>query len=439
MRTLSRVRSFLTTRSTVLVLILLLTAAMVAAVAFRQAGGITGDGAHPALAGGTRPHALVELLGLNHVFSTWWFATVAFLFSASLALSTLDQLGIARARTSHLPPDRDDGARCAIPRDEVLAVLAREGYRKLAEGPGRARFVKHRAGYWGQFLLHLGMTVTVLFAVVYVLTEHRVLLRVVSGAPAAVEPPPGAVRRGLLAWPMDLPRVVTLLRVEPSFWPDDHVKDVASALVFKDATGKSEDFRVAINDQQRYRGIVVYQRTAFGHAFAVRLEDDRGAARALTLPFPFPARRDAASYASFPLDGGLLLKAKYYADASRARIEPENPQLVLRLYDGDRLVEETSLTAGTTGRLGPFEVRLTAVDWWTDLLFEGSRGTAGIFTGFGVLLLGAALTFFAVPREAVVRETPAGCTIAWRTTRFPDLYVEERDRILSRCTGAHLA
>jgi cytochrome c biogenesis protein len=435
MRALTRVKSFLTARSTVLLLILLVTAAMTAAAVIPQVGGISGDGAQAVQVEASRPSAVVALLGLDHVFSTWWFAAVAILFAISLGLSTFDQLGVARARTFHLPGERGDGTPCAIPRDEVCALLDREGYRKMAEGPGRARFVRLWPGYWGQFLLHLGMTVSVLFAVVYVLTEHRLLLRVVSGASVPVEPTPSSTRRGLLAWPMDLPSAVALLRVEPTFWPDDHVKDVASALVFTDARGRSEDFRIAVNDQRSYHGIVVYQRTTFGHAFTVRLEDEGSTARELSLAVPFPPRRDVASYASFPLEDRLLLKAKYYADAGRARIEPENPQLVLRLYDGDRLVEETSLVAGGTGRLGRWSVRLAAVEWWSDLLFEGSQGTAGIFTGFAILIVGAALTFFAVPREVVLRETPSGCTVAWRTTRFADFFVEERDRILSRCKG----
>jgi hypothetical protein len=112
-----------------------------------------------------------------------------------------------------------------------------------------------------------------------------------------------------------------------------------------------------------------------------------------------------------------------------------NPQLVLRLQDGELAVAEATLLPGQQARLGRYEVRLTSVETWTDILFEGSQGTVGIFFGFAVLLLGGVLTFFGAPRETLLQFAGTGVVLAWRTTRFPDLYGEERDRILALCTG----
>ena len=108
---------------------------------------------------------------------------------------------------------------------------------------------------------------------------------------------------------------------------------------------------------------------------------------------------------------------------------------MLRLYEGERLVGETSLSTGQSAVLGPYSVRLATFGWWTELLFEGSFGTAAIFTGFALLLCGGALTSFAVPREAVLRDTPTGHAITWRTSRFLEFYRDERDRLISRCKG----
>jgi len=424
---LKRAKRFLTARTTVLVLILLVAASLAAAVIVPQ------DSAGPAA---PRP-ALVALLGLGHVFATRWFATLSVVFGCSLLLSSWDQLKVSRARMAVLPPEGGEtGERCALGRPEVEALLRREGFRRLAGAPGRSRHVKRWQGYWGNSLLHLGMTLSVVCALLYVLTEHRVVVRAVSGAPVAMAPGSYLERRGILAGPLPLPATLTLFRLEPEFWENDRLKELGSELILVDERGDAQELLVRVSDAQRYRGLLVYQQPAFGNAFQVEFRNGPRGDFDMRLDLPFPPRRDQAGYGSYPLaEGGLRLAAKYYAAADRSRMAPDDPQLVLRLYDGDRVVGEAALLAGQAGRLGPYDVRFAFVSWWTDILFEGSLGTVGIFTGFALLMCGGALTFFAVPREAVVRDGAAGCTVSFRSTRFPELYREERARILARCKG----
>jgi hypothetical protein len=434
MRILKRTKRFLTARSTVLVLLILLTAAMTAAVVIDQTSRFRIDG--DMADGGASPSRLAEILGLSHVFSTWWFAALGVGFVASLFLSTFDQLAAARARMRHLPPGVEGGARCTVAREEVEKVLAREGYRRVAEGPGSARYVKFWPGYWGNFLLHFGMTISVLFALVYVMTEHRVILRAVSGEGAPVVAGAHPERRGLLAWPLRLPARLKLVRLEPSFYDNDRLKDLASHLALVDERGAAEDVRVAVNDQRRHAGMLLYQLQKFGSAFQVRFRDFDGEEFDLLMPLPSPPKREEAGYGTFRLEPGrLTVKAKYHPSADRSTMLATNPQLVLRLQDGELAVAEATLLPGQQARLGRYEVRLTSVETWTDILFEGSQGTVGIFFGFAVLLLGGVLTFFGAPRETLLQFAGTGVVLAWRTTRFPDLYGEERDRILALCTG----
>lgn len=427
-----RVRAALTARSSVLLLLLLLACAMTAAAVVPQT-------AREAMAGEAqevRPAAAaMRALGLDRVFSTPWFGALAALFVASLSLSTLDQLVLARARLRKPPAAGDKGVECALPAAAVREVLSAEGYRLVSTAAGRSRYVRHRHGHWGNFLLHAGMTLTVLFAVTYVLTEHRARFHLASGRTNVLEPGSFPVVRGLFARPMPLPSEVNLRRVEPVFGPNDQLVDVSSAVVFTQADGTSRELRVAVNDCQQYRGTTVYQLVKYGHVFYVELEDVSGARAVVTLEMPFPEKRASASYVNEPLEGGRTLKAKYYASADRSQLLSDRPQLVLRLVEEERVVGELTLLEGESGALGPWRVTLAHVGWWTELLFEGSLGTAGIFTGFAVLLLGAVLTFFVVPREVIVREKPAGTTVEWRATRFSDMYGEERDRIVSRCGG----
>lgn len=434
-----RLKTFLTSRTTVLALLVALAIAMTAAALVPQTGhdamgGKTGGAAPPA----TRLVALVRALGLDHVFSAYWFAGLSLVFVTSLTLSTVDQLQLARARMRQLPGEGGEGVPTALGDDALAAALKRAGYRRLSQADGRARYVRHWQGYWGNFLLHAGMTLTVLFAVVYVLTEHRGNLHVVSGVTSRLVQGSYSSRRGLLARPLPLPAEVRLYRVDPVFGVNDQLIDVGSTLVFTDPQGTSREVRVAVNDFQDYRGLTVYQLVRYGHAFFLELGDGSGTTEELKIEAPFPAKRGAPSYVNQPLEGERVLKAKYYASADHSQLVSDSPQLVLRLQDGDRLLGEATLETGQVASLGPLSVRLARVGWWTEILFEGSRGTTGIFLGFGVLMLGSVLIFFVVPREVIVRRGAQGCTVQWRTGRFSEMFVEERDRVLALCTGGRV-
>lgn len=424
-----RARAILTARSTVLGLLVCLVAALGVAAMVPQRG------ADPGAQAPATDRAVVRLLGLDHVFTSAWFAALAVAFATSLSLSTLDQLRAARARMRQ-PPGEGAGTPSALPPGEIDRVLRAEGYRRVSEAPGRVRYVRRWQGYWGNALLHAGMTIAVLFAVVYVLTEHRATLRVVSGRPNPFPEESAAVRRGLLARDLPIPAEVDVRSVVPTFGAHDQLVDLASDLVVTDRDGASRELRVAVNAYVRYRGALVYQLLRYGHAFRLELDGGGRGRTALELPMAFPEKRGAPSYENRTLGDGRVLKAKYYASADRSRLVGDDPELVVRLYEGERLLGEATLLAGQEAPLGPYRVRLDAVGWWTEILLEGSLGSTGIFAGFAVLLLGGALVFFAVPREVIVRAAAERVTVQWRTARFSDMLRDEAERVVARCTGS---
>lgn len=436
---LKRAKRFLTSRSTVLGLLLVLMAGMLAAALVPQAPIAPSASRDVPMSPGAAvpPSALVGLLGLDHVFSTWWFAVIAVFFVLSLVLSTFDQLKVAQARLRAAPAGGGAGAvPCGFPRAQVEAILAQAGYRRLAAVPGRTRHVKYWLGYWGAFLLHAGMSTIALCAVVYVLTEHRVQILALTGPGEPLGEQNTSTERGLLGGVRALPASVTLLSVEPLFWEGDELKALASQVMFTDAGGETTFLRVELNDYQDLGGLVVYQVNSFGNTFDLEFRGGPDGDFDRLLRLPYPQRRNAASYGKVELpDRPLDVNAKYYARADRQGMQPGNPQLVLRLQDGAAVLAEATLLPGESARLGPYQVRLATVGWWTVFLLEGSLGTAGIFTGFALLLCGGAVTFASSPREAIVEDTPTGCTVAWRPGRFLEFHREEGERLLSRCRG----
>ncbi len=371
------------------------------------------------------------------IFSSGWFILVCVLFLASLMLSTIDQYRATRSRMRMAPGAGMAGETLAAPVDLFAAFLKEEGYRELARSDNGVRFGKGVSGYWAGFILHLGMVVTVLFALLYVLTESRTIVRTIAGMKIEAGKQERPERTGLLAAMMPLPAALVLENVQPSYWENDQLKTLSSDIVFLDEHGGGRRLRVGISDKAAYRGIIVYQQASFGVAFFLELADGTRTMR-LPLLMPMPQKRGSAAYGDADLEGGRYkLKAKYLADINGKDLLPRNPLLSLRLYEKDNLVGENSLMMNGFGQLGPFRVSLVQISWWTDILLDGSRGIAGIFSGFFLLLVGGCLGYFVAPREVLLSKAGDGYTVAWRTSKFADFYREEGDRIMAYGRGPH--
>jgi hypothetical protein len=427
---------FLTSRSTVIALFSAICVALLIASAVPQRASLGGK-IPPwveKLPEGLR--FLSTLLGLDNIVGSGWFAVLVTLFWISLVVSTLSQYRAARTLANQLPP-------AAVPQESVrigatpatIAGVAREsGYRPAGVAGGIQRYVKNRIGYWGNFLLHVGLVTAVFFSLVYVLTQHRVLLRLTGQELTRLSSGNVQELRGVMAQQRKLPYSVVLNTMEPRFWGNDKLEHLASELYFTgEPGGEPRRVDVALSDKSHYGPFIVYQVNAFGRTFDLEFISERGEIHRERLYLPYPPRRDAAGYGEMAIPGtDLLLKGKFYADAERKSMKLNEPPLTLRLNRGKELLGEVPLTIGAAGRLGPFRVRLAQSEWWTDILLDGTRGTFGIFAGFALILAGVLCSYCLVPREIIVRESDGEVTVQHVVRRFAQFYGEEFDEIMKK-------
>lgn len=431
-------KRFLLSRTTVLTLIALMLGAVVVGYLFPQRFLVTPAElarwqlAHPQLA------ALSLLGALDHVYTSPWFALLLGCFLAVLAVSTVEQFQRALQKT--LKGDvAGDPVFVARGEEAVAAILRAKGFRRLGTVAGGSRFVKHPGGYWGPFLLHLGIAVSIGAALVILLFEQRGVLHLVEGETA----PPGAPwyqeERGLLAGTLLLPAAVRLDRVAAAYWPNDDLRQLTTDFSFIGQGGVTA-VSMGINRPAWFRGVRLFQGKSYGRAFYVEFRDARGEWHGEILQLDQPANRAQASYGTFLLGWApFRLKAKYYADAARRGPESDQPLLVLRLVDGARVVSELPLTVGGTGRLGPYAVSLTRTARWGGIIFIRSRGMAGIFFGFFIICLGGGLSYWFPPREILLRRDGAGCRLCWRAGRFAAMYRDEFAAVLAQAAGSAAA
>ncbi|HXE98662.1 MAG TPA: cytochrome c biogenesis protein ResB [Dongiaceae bacterium] len=425
---------FFTARSTVITLFTAIAAALLFASAVPQRASMGGKTPHWV---GELPDSLnylATLLGLDNVVGSGWFAILVTLFWVSLVISTASQYKATRAMANGIPP-------AALPQDcirldiapAVFSELSKAaGYRPAGSAKGVTRFVKYRIGFWGNFLLHIGLVTAVFFTLVYVLTQHRVLIRLTGQEITRLSSGNIQEIRGVLLHEQRLPYSVALKALTPRFWANDKLEYLSSELYVTDHPGdEPRRVDIAVSDKSRYGPYLVYQANAFGRAFDLEFESARGERHLERLYLPYPHRRDVAGYGEMTITGtDFLLKGKFFADSERKSMNLHIPPLTLRLFRGKELLGEVALAPGGTGQLGPFAVRLARSEWWTDILLDGTYGTAGIFTGFTLILAGVLSSYCLVPREIVIRESDGGMYVQHVARRFARFYREEFDEII---------
>ncbi|MBJ6725715.1 cytochrome c biogenesis protein ResB [Geomesophilobacter sediminis] len=414
---------FLTARTTVIALFLAITAALLIAIFIPQRGD---DGKIPAwVTSLPEPLGFLGQLGLDHVVTTPWFAALVLVFAVSLLFSTIEQFGAVRALTRR-EPGTDGEWREVADGPGLPARLAEAGYNEFPTSGPVQRYVKHGLGYWGGFLLHLGLVIAVLFSLVYVVTQHRVLVRLVGDEVTRLTPDNVAVKQGLFPVQPRLPESVTLTRVEPRFYGNDKLQSLSSELYFTERPGDlPQRVAVGLSDKSSFGRFLVYQGNPYGLAFNLDIALP-GDYRKMQLMIHYPASRKSPGYAELPVPGtDLIVKGKFVPDREKGTMEARAPLLTLRLIKGKRFLGEAEINPGERKEFGPVSVKLTSVQWWGEILLDGSRGTAGIFAGFAIILVGVLSSYCLIPREVLVREERDRTLVRFFVRRFAPLYREE--------------
>lgn len=426
------IKRFLLKRQIILVLILLILGTTILAYIFPQqfstppADIEKWHQAHPLWV------PWIKRFGLDHIYSTLWFAALLFVFLLALIASTARQIRISMQRTfGHGAPSGGVNIKVNATEEMVVSAIKRHGYYRMVRKDACLRFIKHPWGYWGDVLLHLGIAIVIFSSLLIVLTEKRGLLHLLEGELYI----PGsrwlAEEKGILAGSFFLPEAVKLDSVMPEFWETDDLKQLTTVMTFIDHRGRFKKHTLAINQTVNYRGVRIYQSQSFGSAFFIEVVDRRqGRKTGSILQIPHPIRRDKASYMDFQVDGvQYLIRAGYFADLEKRSMNSTNPLLLLKLIERGKIIGEVSLSNGESKQIGPYTFTLVGVSRWAGIIFVDITGMPGIFLGFFLIIMGGGVIYFTPPREVYVSRGDGAVSLTWKASRFERFYEDEYKRI----------
>jgi cytochrome c biogenesis protein len=227
-------------------------------------------------------------------------------------------------------------------------------------------------------------------------------------------------------------RLSFLDKVRVSFDSKNQPTEVLSDISISSQNGSVDTFAASINRICRYKGLRIYHASQYGDVFTVTFMDRSGTAHTEKISAQQPLGLEKAGYSS---DFSVAwsphrYEVKYYADVDKKSMVSENPQLVIRMLDGEKEIARTALSPGDSGTLGELLVRLVKVEKWAKLIIVDIRGMSAIFTGFAIIMLGGMIHYMAPPRELIgVKQTDGAYRVYWKALAFKDFYVDERDEI----------
>lgn len=376
---------------------------------------------------------LVDALHLHSIFAQPWFAAIMLFAALALGISSCDQWGIARRKLLATATAQADEIATGVTGALLRDVARTHRYRLLdTQLDGRLKFVRNPWGYFGNPLLHFGITAVIVLSLYVTVTARQGTLILVEGERQAGPRTWVMAEQGIFARPLELPGTIRLDKVRVQLDDKQQPVNVSSELSLIEPSGHIQPLTTSINRISHYRGLRIYHSAQYGSAFAVTFSDKNGAVHSETIAAHHPLSPTEAGYSDeFAVDwSASLLSAKYYADVDRHTLNGVNPELTLRATKGGREVARATLTTGTSGLLGEYRVQLHGVSRWAKLVIVDNRGMPLVFTGFAIIMLGGLLRYLAPPRELTALRLQHDCyTVFWKAATFRDFYLEERERL----------
>jgi len=370
---------------------------------------------------------VVQFLGLNRVFTMWWFELIAAIASLQLFIATTIMV-----RRDFRRLTRTVGPASAHRFDvdhpgALRATMSRLGYIQIRKSHKTTRFVRHPWGHLGPSVLHIGMCITVLSVLLVALTNSSGLMEFFEGErPRPQGTPLNAPQQGLLADAPVLPGDFALEELRITYWETGEPRTIIGRYSLA-VDGREEPVEFVVNEPRMIDGIRYFQEHRVGYAFALGLTvGDEVILQRLDMPLPPSATEP--SYLDTVLENGDTLQAKVYHDPE---VPGGAPELVLRLKRGGQVIgQEQSFAQTSQAMVGDIDVRVDGMRRFSTVSFDRSIGYEPMFFSFVVIFIGSMLVYSTPSRELTLTKREDGTIVAhWHAARFADLYIHEYNRL----------
>jgi len=343
---------------------------------------------HPALFG-FLTWKVIQVVGLDHVYRTWWFLALLILFGTSLTACTFTRqfpaLKAARRWKYYAEPRQfqklslcaefDDADFASLPN-----LLQSRRYKVFAEETDKIYARKGIAGRIGPIIVHVGIVAILVGGIAGAMTGFLAQEMVASGDTFTVK---NIVDAGPLA-AAQVPKdwSVRVNRFWIDYTPQGGIDQFYSDLSVLDKQGQQVDRRtIFVNQPLRYRGVTFYQ-TDWGIS-SVRVRINNSPIFQLPMA-PLDTKGKGRIWGTWiptkpDLSAGVSLLAK-------------DMQGMVLIYDATGKLVDT-VRAGMSSQINGVTLKVLEVVGSTGLQIKADPGIPIVYTGFGLLMLGVVMSY----------------------------------------------
>lgn len=365
---------------------------------------------------------------LHHLYTSWWFLVVFTLLCLNLSIVTWELIGRTAKKAKGL--HRFDPDASSYPAFYSLAelpsragsaaalekVLSARGYRLVA-GDGELYARKGWVGIWGGTVMHIGFVAILAGAIVSGLTRFSGYTEMGAGQYHSLGKD---VYIGSNAGPLfsgHQPEIS--IRIDNVAETDSgFMKVVVSDVSIMDHGRIAASKTIRMNEPLAYAGMTLYQSKYTGPALLFEI---RGAGPDTPAGGYVNMLPGKAQSAVFRMQGTPFQAEVVYSEGS--------DKADLELRRDKALIFKGPMSPGQTVEADGRSIVLVAIKRWSGIIVVYDSGTAIVFFGFFLSVLGVAIMGLFDPREIWVRKS--GLVLGW--ARWRNLFLEEFESIMKEC------
>ncbi|BAY93140.1 MULTISPECIES: cytochrome c biogenesis protein [unclassified Tolypothrix] len=344
---------------------------------------------HPALFG-FLSWKVIQVVGLDHVYRTWWFLSLLVLFGTSLTACTftrqLPALKAAQRWKYYDEPRQFQKLALSAELDtgslnSLIPILQKQRYKIFQEKDDILYARKGIVGRIGPIIVHIGIVTILLGGIWGAMTGFMAQEMVASGDTFQVKNIVDAGPLALAQVPKDWS--VRVNRFWIDYTPTGGIDQFYSDMSVLNQQGQEVDHKkIFVNEPLRYHGVTFYQ-TDWGLA-GVRIQFNNSPIFQLPM-----AQLDTNGAGRI---WGTWIPTKPDLSEGVSLIAKDLQGMVL-IYDATGKLIDT-VRAGMSTQVNGVTLKILEVIGSTGLQIKADPGIPIVYTGFALLMLGVVMSYF---------------------------------------------